>query len=107
MPAGSKELHRFMAAVELAAHEETLTRTRPCALVAEKTAQATTDDGQANSRPQSMAQAFQLACDALANPPPLRQKKVDALRAAMQKGVYEVRAERLAQDMLNGHGSSG
>lgn len=46
------------------------------------------------------AQEVQLAREALAKLPPVRQEKVDALRQAVEDGVYEVDAEQLAEDML-------
>ena len=46
------------------------------------------------------AQEVQLAREALAKLPPVRQEQVDALRRAVQDGVYEVDGEELAEDML-------
>jgi len=51
------------------------------------------------------AQEVQLARDALAKLAPVRQEKVDALRQAVQDGVYEVDAEQLADDMLKESGT--
>ncbi len=46
------------------------------------------------------AQQVQMAREALAQTAPVRQERVDALRQAIQDGVYEVDAEQLASDML-------